>query len=231
LFPAAISDGLSAYGGVPESKLRLIANAVAISSEITPASVPLDTPFVVATVGRLVKWKGISGLIEAVASLSDVGLILIGDGPERAALSARAQELDVCHKVLFVGKHPRHESLALMASSHLFVLNSTYEGLPHILLEAMSLGIPVVATAVGGTPEIIVDGENGLLVPSGDVPALIQAIQMIKDDERLRTRLIDAGRSLVRTQYDAGTMVEAAEGVLEESLSRAKANHQSRIEK
>jgi glycosyltransferase involved in cell wall biosynthesis len=78
---------------------------------------------------------------------------------------------------------------ALLEVSDVFILNSQYEGLPHVVLEAMAAGVPVVATRVGGTPELVKDGDTGMLIPSGDVQALIAAIRQLLSDIELRKRL------------------------------------------
>ena len=89
-----------------------------------------------------------------------IGLVIVGDGSERKRLEGVANTLDVADRVYFAGQASQAETIRLMAACDFFVLNSTHEGLPHVVLEAMSLGLPVVATAVGGTPEVVCDGEQ-----------------------------------------------------------------------
>jgi glycosyltransferase involved in cell wall biosynthesis len=149
---------------VPESRIGVVYNAVDQSGEVQPADLDLKTRWRVASVGRLVLWKGLDQVLTALAPLDEAGLVVVGDGPERARLADLSTRLGMDERVRFVGQKSNEESLSIMAACHLFILNSTYEGLPHVVLEAMSLGLPVVATAVGGTPELIKDGENGLLI-------------------------------------------------------------------
>jgi glycosyltransferase involved in cell wall biosynthesis len=91
----------------------------------------------------------VNGLLEALTEVPELGLVVVGDGPERPRLERRARELGVSDRVYFAGQRSKKEALSLMAACDLFVLNSAYEGLPHVVLEAMALGLPVVATAVG----------------------------------------------------------------------------------
>src|SRR4029077_21032506 len=118
----------------------------------------------VVTVGRLVPWKQVDQLIKAIAECDEAGLVVVGDGPDRERLEQLARGGNLGDRVYFAGQRKQEETVSLMAACDLFVLNSTYEGLPHVVLEAMSAGLPVVATAVGGTPEVVSDGENGMLI-------------------------------------------------------------------
>ena len=146
----------------------------------------------IVTVGRLVPWKGIFGLIDAVAIARDefpsVSLTIVGDGPDRAALEAYA-DTRLTNTVSFTGALSHADTLAVIKSADVFVLNSTYEGLSHLLIEATSLGVPIVATSMGGNPEVIQEGISGLLVPPGDPTFLAQAITRICKDSALREKL------------------------------------------
>jgi glycosyltransferase involved in cell wall biosynthesis len=182
--------------GVPNEKIAVIYNAVEPNNRIIPGSVPLATPLKAVTVGRLVPWKGVDQIIEVVARMPDLGLIIIGDGPERSKLERLTQELGVTDRLYFAGQRSKKETLSLMVAADLFVLNSTYEGLPHVLLEAMSLGLPVVATAVGGTPEVVQDGKNGLLISPGDKQELLQAFGGISEPLQRQILSREAPQSL-----------------------------------
>lgn len=115
----------------------------------------------IVSAGRLVPWKGMAGLIDVVASLKDgapdTRLKIIGDGPERSKLEARVRNLQAGDRVEFLGALPHEKTLSVIAAADAFVLNSGYEGLSHVLLEAMALGVPVVASSVGGNPEIVTE--------------------------------------------------------------------------
>jgi glycosyltransferase involved in cell wall biosynthesis len=198
--------------GVSESKISIIYNAVDISSAAS-ISVPLTTQFKIVTVGRLVPWKQIDHLIEALAEIKDAGLIIVGDGPERNRLEQLARDRHLADRVYFVGKRSKEETLALMAGCDLFVLNSTYEGFPHVIVEAMAVSLPVVATAVGGTPELICDGENGVLVPPAANGLLSSTIASLISSLAHRQRLIKGAKQTVK-QFQQSVMLEETEAVL-----------------
>lgn len=208
-----------AHWGVPEERIVVIYNAVESVNGIKPLSIPLKTPVKVGTVGRLVPWKRIDQLVEALIQIPDMGLVVVGDGPERERLEALAERLGVSDRVHFAGSRSKAETLGLMSACNFFVLNSTYEGLPHVVLEVMALGLPVVATAVGGTLEVIKDGETGILVsPEGD--GLIRALRRLVDDPEGLKGMAHAGRDWIEQQFSMKKIVQETEGVLLASLPK-----------
>ena len=118
--------------------------------------------------GRLVPQKDLDTLLAAVEQVPEAALLVAGDGEERGRVDGRARAL---------GALPREQVLQLLRAADLGVLSSRWENFPHALVESLAVGTPVVATAVGGVPEIVRDGENGLLVPPGDVEAFAAAIR------------------------------------------------------
>jgi teichuronic acid biosynthesis glycosyltransferase TuaC len=167
--------------------------------------VPEGRP-VVSYVGKLVPRKGVDTLIEAMGLLARRPqgaplLVAAGIGELRPALERRATELGVAERVRFVGKVPHDEVGWWMAAGDLFVLPSLSEGLPTVVCEAMNCGRPVVATAVDGTPEIVRDGETGLLVPPGDPEALAGALARVLDDPALAGRMGEAALRIGRERY------------------------------
>jgi glycosyltransferase involved in cell wall biosynthesis len=129
------------------------------------------------TAARLTAWKGVDYVIEALTCVPDITVVVAGDGPQFEALRRQASDRQVADRVLFQGKVP-HERLALLLrAADYLLLYSGYEGLSHTILEALNAGTPVIASERGGNPEIIRDGENGLLVPHPDRDALIAALQ------------------------------------------------------
>ena len=134
-----------------------------------------------AAAGRLTRQKALGDALAAVARVDGVSLVVAGDGPERGALERRAAELGLDGRVRFVGPLARTEVLTLFRAADAALLSSAWENLPHSVVEALAVGTPVVATAVGGVPEVVRDGENGLLVAPGDVAALADAIRRVSE--------------------------------------------------
>ncbi len=189
IVPSEYLKSIVTAWGIQREKIEVIYNAVSLEEygTVPEAIVRLPRPLVV-TVGRLVPWKHVDGIIDAVAHVSGVSLAIIGDGPERAVLTRRADEKLSQHSV-FTGILSHRNTLAVLKSADVLILNSSYEGLSHLLIEAQMLGVLTIATDVGGNPEIIKDGENGLLVPVDDVRALATAIGRVFSDQELRARL------------------------------------------
>ena len=114
---------------------------------------------------------------------------MLGDGPERVRLEARRDELGLGDRVRFLGAGTRDDVVRLFRAADVALLTSAWENLPHTVLEALAAGTPVVATAVGGVPEVVREGENGLLVAAGDVEAIAGALARLLGDDALRERL------------------------------------------
>jgi glycosyltransferase involved in cell wall biosynthesis len=152
---------------------------------------------VIGTVARLVPVKGLRYLIAAMPQIlrrcPDAHLILAGDGDERSQLKALTRELAVADRVHFLGF--RRDAVAVTAALDVFVLPSLNEGQGRVLVTAMALGVPIVATSVGGVPEVIQDHRQGLLVPSANPIALSQAITTILTEPERAAALGMAGRA------------------------------------
>lgn len=172
------------YNAVPESDLHTVDRAALRAKLGLPASGRL-----LVSVARLTPIKGVHTAIEALAYLpADVALVVVGEGPQQAELERSAPQ----GRVLFVGAQTHDRVLEYMRAANVYVLSSVIEGLSHTLLEALSVGTPSVASAVGGNPEVIRDGVDGLLVPHSDPKALAAAVQRILDDAPLAERLAAA---------------------------------------
>ena len=148
--------------------------------------------FALGVAGRLTEQKALEDTLAALGRVPSVALLVLGDGPERAALERRGAELGVSDRVRFLGSGTRDDVIALFRAVDAALLTSAWENLPHTLLEALAAGTPVIATAVGGIPEVVRDGENGLLVPPRDVAAAASAIDRLVRDEVLRASLAAA---------------------------------------
>lgn len=199
--------------GVPEEKIVVVYNALEQFDVIAPADVPVRSSIRIVTVGRLVPWKRVDQILEAIARLDEIGLVIVGDGPEGPRLKELAQALGVADRTYFAGQRSKSETLALMSACDIFVLNSTYEGLPHVVLEAMSLGLPVVATAVGGTPEVVRHGENGLAIQPGDADSLYEALRELASSPENRHKFV-ANALKTAKSFSYSRMVEETQRVL-----------------
>jgi glycosyltransferase involved in cell wall biosynthesis len=212
---------------IPEAKLVVIHNAVPVARFAITPNATLRAELmggvarpVVLTVARLDKQKGHPYLLEAAVQLPDVVFVFAGDGPDRAALEARAATLGVSERVRFLGY--RSDVAALLAACDLFVLPSLYEGLPLSVLEAMAAGKAVVASAIGGTDEAVVHGETGILVPPAEASSLADAIRTLLADPARSARLGVAGRERVRRLFSTDGMVARVAAVYEALLIDSK---------
>jgi len=212
--PSAYLAGLVRSWGVAPGRIHVIANALNPGGAPPQPSGRGDRNRRLVTVGRLTAHKRVDEIIEVLPALSGVDLLVIGDGPQRTALEAGARALGCERRVVFTGSLPPEEVSARLREADVFVLNSRYEGLPHAVLEAFAAGIPVVATAVGGTPELVRDGESGVLVPPGDAKRLREAIQTLLDDAALRERLGRGGYAVLLERHSMSAMVDATEALL-----------------
>lgn len=170
---------------------------------------------IVVTAGRLVSWKGIDQLIEVVSQFNDVNLVIVGDGPEGDNLRSLSVKLGLKERIRFTGRLSQPDVLQYLKAADIFVLNSTYEGLPHIVLEAMSVETPVTATKVGGTPEIIEDEVNGILIEPNSPAQLKEAIERLLKDESLRGRLVENAKRRLG-EFSWRSMVDKTLNLLEE---------------
>jgi glycosyltransferase involved in cell wall biosynthesis len=176
---------------------------------------------IVLTLARLDRQKGLYYLLEAAALVPEAVFVLAGEGPEWPALEAQARALGLTKRVILLGY--RDDVSDLLASCDVFVLPSLFEGLPLSVLEAMAAGKPVVATAIGGTDEAVVDGVTGLLVPPADPAALAKGIRMVLSDPVLSARLGAAGRARAHEQFSAEAMVRRVSDVYDELLDSRQA--------
>jgi glycosyltransferase involved in cell wall biosynthesis len=198
--------------GVTQEKIVTIYNTVETDS-VSPVTIPFSTELKLVTVGRLIAMKRIDHIIRAIRDLQNLGLVIVGDGPEQERLKALVREQGLVDRIYFAGQKTKQETLSLMAACDIFVLHSTHEGLPHTVLEAMSLGMPVVATAVGGTPELVCDGENGRLISSHSENGLSETLRHLLSSPSERARLAQGGKRTLE-RFRPSTMIEKTEAVL-----------------
>ncbi|MCR4398000.1 MAG: glycosyltransferase [Firmicutes bacterium] len=202
--------------GIPARMIETIHNGIDVADVRREAAVPGPAGgprrprLTIGSLGRLVPEKGHDILVRAFAEVSssvpEAVLVLVGDGPERPRLERLAHEMGLSGRVVFAGY--QDNALARVDSFDIFAMPSLSEGLGLALLEAMALGKPVVAARTGGIPEIVTDGENGVLVPPGDAPALARALLGLLRDPRRAERLAAAGLDTVQARFNARTMAE-----------------------
>ncbi|MEA5593446.1 glycosyltransferase family 4 protein [Rivularia sp. UHCC 0363] len=177
-------------------------------------NIPEDIP-VVIHIGRLCKSKGQHLLLQAAANLQQLGqeavYLIVGKDLEQNGayldyLKDMAQELGINNSVHFLGH--RSDIPQLLALSDLLVLPSYTEGLPLVILEAMAAGLPVIATPVGGIPEVVIHQETGLLVPVGDVQALVNAMLKLLQNPDLRNEMGNKGSEMVRKDFSVEKMCD-----------------------
>jgi glycosyltransferase involved in cell wall biosynthesis len=172
----------------------------------------------VITVGRLAAPKDPVTLVRALALIDDAPFHarIVGDGPDRAAVQEEIRGID---RVELLGD--RRDVPELLADSDVFVLSSRSEGAPLSILEAMAAGLPVVASAVGGVPELVADGTTGLLVPPGDPAALAAALRLLLTDRDRARRLGAAGQERVRERFDLASLRRAHLELYARALDRS----------
>ena len=169
----------------------------------------IDGGFVFGMVAVLSRQKGVSYLLQAaqrvVAEVPGARFVVVGDGPLREDLIRQRDALGLTERVLFTGY--RADIPRMMAAFDVYVQSSLWEGLPIVLLEALAAGNPIVATRVGGNPEVVEDGVSGLIVPPADVDALARALVRLAGDEQLR-------RSATRLNLEKFTRQFTSEAML-----------------
>jgi glycosyltransferase involved in cell wall biosynthesis len=183
-----------------EERTVVIHNGVAVGK--SPPARQAGAPPAIMSVGRLQSPKDFPTLLAALALLAPGSFraIVVGDGPERARLERDLELLGLVSEVDLLGE--RDGVPLLLADADIFALASASEGMPLSVLEAMAAGLPVVASAVGGVPEAVVDGETGFLVPAGDVAAFASALGRLVESPDLRRRMGAAGRARVERAFD-----------------------------
>lgn len=148
---------------------------------------------IILSVGRLVPWKGFECLIKLMPDLLKINskfkLVIVGSGPDRNRLEFIARKLDVEDSIIFIGKLSNEDVQKYMAIANIFVLNTGYEGLSHVILEARWHGLPIITTKVGGNPELITHCETGILVDYNNSQEIKEAIIKILNDAELANRL------------------------------------------
>lgn len=187
--------------GIDEDKISVIYNAFNVPENIEATSLSENSPnssgINIISIGRLLPWKGFEKLIlvmsKVIKEFPDARLLIIGDGPDMQKLEREIYRLKLEGKVILAGALSKEEVIQNLKASDLFVLNTNYEGLSHVLLEAQATKIPIVTTSVGGNLEVIEDGENGFLVDFNDIRGLQEKITTLLHDKDLREKFTEKG--------------------------------------
>jgi glycosyltransferase involved in cell wall biosynthesis len=233
----AVSDGQAERVrrcGVPPQRLSVIRNAARLAAFAAPDpeyrnrlrglfSADTSVSHVILAAGRLSPEKGFGVLVEAAADVLKLhptaGFVLFGEGTERPKLEARVRELGIGDRFRMPGHTADLDKFLPWAEA--VVLPSFTEGLPNVALEASAAGVPVVATAVGGTPEVVGDGDTGFLVPSGRSDAIAGRLIQLLADDPLRKQFGSAGRTRMRERFSFEAQAERYAELLDRLTTRA----------
>ena len=217
--------------GIPPEKIRRLPwplNPRFLDLADSSAKLPLPPRFpergrVVLTVGRWAaseRYKGTDALISSISHLvtivPDLHLVAVGAGDDLSRLERLAADLNVADRVHFLQNLSREEIAACYANAEIFALPSAGEGFGLVFLEAMAFAKPLVGATCGGTTDVVEDGINGLLVPSGDAGALARALGRLLGDESLRAALGQRGAEIVRRKFQFAVFRSALENILGE---------------
>lgn len=223
----AIHDRIIEQGSARANKIVVIRNGVlgarasrehAREGLCRELGLDSETTTLVGFVARIQPVKGHRFFIEAAARISanhtGVHFVLVGDGPLKLEIESQAAQLGIMDRVHLLGD--RTDVATLVSAFDLLVLASLHEGLPNAVMEAMAAGVPVVATAVGGTKELIADGETGYLVPPGDPEALAERTLFALRDGQNRETIVAGARRRVTSAFGMHLMVESVERLYDE---------------
>ena len=226
IVPSAYLADLVRGWGTEPARVRVVHNAVdvallapGVSREEARRRLGLDGA-VVLTIARLTPWKGVDRVLETVAALRDrhaARLVHCGEGPEEARMRALAGELGLGERARFEGRVPRELIPLYLAAADVFVLFSGYEGMPHVVLEAMAAGTPVVVSDRGGNTEVVEEGATGRVVAYDDPAALTRVVDELLTDRAQAARLAEQARKGVEERFGWRRTVEETLAVLEEA--------------
>jgi glycosyltransferase involved in cell wall biosynthesis len=217
-----LSNMLIENYGLDKSKVLTNYNA-SENEEILQIENVKKKEFQICVTARLTKWKGVEGILEAVQILKpkfpDLTCVIAGDGPELEHLKSYSEKLGLTEFVKFLGRVSREETYKLRKESSVYVLNSTYEGLPHTVLSSFHAQIPVVATDIGGTNEAVYDGVSGILVPINNPERLAEAILKLLSDKDLQRSLVEGGTKILNEKFSWSAHIKKLEGFFRQVTS------------
>ncbi len=219
----AIKSGITRWG-IPAEKIAVIYNGVdtsifspgLTSRNNAEEKYNIKNPYCLF-VGQLTRRKGVNYLLKALAHVN-INCVIVGDGHERKSLMLLAKSLRISNKVLFTGAVPFEELRGLYAGASFFVFPSAAEGMPLTILEAMSSDLPVIATNIPGTDEVVIENYNGFLVPPRDVEALRSRIQVLTDDGKSCKKMGENARRFVMSKFSWRSTAEKTIEVYQKTL-------------
>ena len=222
-----VRDELVAFGIAPPEHFAVIRLGIDLERRLDAGTSPApDLPaagLVIGWAGRMTAVKRVEDTVEALARVRargvDALLVLVGDGPDRAVAERRAAELGVSADVVLPGAVD--EMGAWYRAFDVLLLTSANEGTPVVAIEALAAGTPVVATHVGGVADVVRDGEDGFLVPPGDLDAMADRLELLARDPERRLRMGAAGRERARARYGVARLVEDVDRLYAELLRGA----------
>jgi glycosyltransferase involved in cell wall biosynthesis len=217
--PSAALAEVVAGWGIDPARIEVVPHAVAAPElgerDELRRRYGLDGPTLVFA-GRLVAQKSIGVALRAVSMNEGVSLVLAGDGPERGKVESLARDLGLDGRARFLGAQPRQAVFELLRAADATLLSSDWESFGLVVAEALAVGTPVLAAAGGGVAEVLEDGRNGLLVPTGDTDALAEAIRRFFAEPALQARLRSAASESVR-RFAPEQIYARLERILEEA--------------
>jgi glycosyltransferase involved in cell wall biosynthesis len=227
-----VRDELVAFGVAPATKFRVIRLGIELDERLSPDGAAraetrrvmgvADERFVVGWIGRMTAVKRTDVVLESFRRLRDEGvdavLCMVGDGPDRHSVENLAGGLGIMRDSLFPGY--QEDVGPFFAAFDVFVLPSGNEGTPVTAIEALASGCPVVATRVGGVPDVVTDGEDGFLVDPGDVEGLAASLARLANDPALRARMGGAGRERMRSRYAVDRLIDDIDRLYRELLQQ-----------
>lgn len=213
--PSQYLKDLVVKWGINPDDVTVIYNSIDSRDEVPKYD---DRQRRITTVGRLVNWKGIDDLLYAFGEIAeeypDLEFHVVGDGPERAHLEEIAKKISLEDRTTFHGRVSHEEVLSILSGSLVFALNSTYEGLPHVVLEAMACGTPSVVSDAGGNPEVVSHGKHGFVCDQGDSSAFAARFEELLTDESTWRTFQSTCLERVETTFDFESMIDAYEQLL-----------------